>query len=190
MDPTAVDLLQFVPTPGQMAIRFQTVPIQPDRADQFTVKFDHRINDKQNLSVYYYFNDHHDSSPLPTSRRPAPTSPASAPHVPSASSNGTSQPHLDDQQQHGQRVPLQLQPRGATHLPASRSTPTWCRIPVRRRQLAYQRARHRALLLAMAPPANALGIHPGLGPSTKGVPFIQLLAGSPLATTSKANCPR
>ena len=63
MDPTAVDLLQFVPTPtnGNTLV---TVPVQPDNGDQFTVKFDQRINDKQNLSVYYYFDDHNLISPF------------------------------------------------------------------------------------------------------------------------------
>ena len=57
MDPTAVDLLQFVPqAPGDNNL-ITTVPTEPIRGDQLTVKFDHKINDKQNLSVYYYFND-------------------------------------------------------------------------------------------------------------------------------------
>jgi hypothetical protein len=58
MDATAVDLLQLVPTPTNGNI-IQTVPVQPERGDQFTVKVDHRLTDKQNLSLYYYFDDHH-----------------------------------------------------------------------------------------------------------------------------------
>jgi len=59
MDPTSVDLMnQFVPTANRPDGTFQTVSgIHRDRTDQFTVKFDHRINDKQNFSAYYYFND-------------------------------------------------------------------------------------------------------------------------------------
>jgi hypothetical protein len=59
MDPTSVDLMnQFVPTANRPDGTFQTVAgIHKDRTDQFTVKFDHRINDKQNFSAYYYFND-------------------------------------------------------------------------------------------------------------------------------------
>ena len=41
-----------------------TTPVQPNRGDQFTVKLDHHINDKQNLSFYYYFDDHHVVSPF------------------------------------------------------------------------------------------------------------------------------
>ena len=59
MDPTSVDLMnQFVPAANHPDGTFQTVAgIHRDRTDQFTVKFDHRINDKQNFSGYYYFND-------------------------------------------------------------------------------------------------------------------------------------
>ncbi len=58
MDPTAVDLLnQFVPSSNRPDGTFQTVSgIHKDRTDQFTAKLDHRINDKQNLSAYYYFH--------------------------------------------------------------------------------------------------------------------------------------
>ena len=57
LDPTAVDLLQFVPGAPNGGSLVSTVPTEPIRGDQFTVKVDHRLNDKQNLSIYYYFND-------------------------------------------------------------------------------------------------------------------------------------
>jgi len=56
MDATAVDLLQFVPPAGPNGT-VTTIPTKPVRGDQFTVKVDHRLTDKQNLSIYYYFND-------------------------------------------------------------------------------------------------------------------------------------
>ena len=64
MDPTAVDLLQFVPTPPNGGSLVTTVPSRAIRGDQVTVRFDHRLNDKQNLSVYYYFNDDTTNSPF------------------------------------------------------------------------------------------------------------------------------
>lgn len=63
MDPTAVDLLQFVPTPPNGNL-ISTVPQEAVRGDQFTVKVDHRLNDKQNLSIYYYFNDDRTHNPF------------------------------------------------------------------------------------------------------------------------------
>ncbi len=59
MDPTAVDLMkQFVPDANSPdGLFFQASPGSKERTDQFTIKFDHRINDKQNFTAYYYFND-------------------------------------------------------------------------------------------------------------------------------------
>jgi hypothetical protein len=64
MDPTAVDLLQFVPTAPNGGSLISTVPVRAVRGDQATVRFDHRLNDKQNLSVYYYFNDDTTKNPF------------------------------------------------------------------------------------------------------------------------------
>src|SRR5262249_6722669 len=64
LDATAVDLLQLVPTPVNNGSVVVSTPVQPVRGDQFTVRLDHRINDKQNLSFYYYFDDHHLVSPF------------------------------------------------------------------------------------------------------------------------------
>ena len=65
MDPTALDLMnQFVPLPNTADGFFQTAPVSRERTDQITFKFDHRINDKQNLSAYYYFNDTNQFDPF------------------------------------------------------------------------------------------------------------------------------
>jgi hypothetical protein len=61
MDPVAVDLLRLVPHGQGGGDTFSSVPVSRNRVDQFTLKFDHRINDRQNFSAYYYFND---SSPF------------------------------------------------------------------------------------------------------------------------------
>ena len=68
-DPVAVDLVnRYVPLPTAVDAGgnpfFQSVPNDYSHANQFTVKVDHKINDKQNLSVYYYFNDFFDSQPF------------------------------------------------------------------------------------------------------------------------------
>jgi hypothetical protein len=55
-DPVAANLLQqFVPaSPNGL---YQAIPVGTDNADQVTFRFDHRINDHQNFTAYYYFND-------------------------------------------------------------------------------------------------------------------------------------
>jgi hypothetical protein len=65
MDPTAVDLMnQFVPLPNTPGGFFQTAPDSRERTDQFTMRLDHRINTKQNLTAYYYFTDTHMLDPF------------------------------------------------------------------------------------------------------------------------------
>lgn len=74
-DPVAVSLMnQFVPCPNadptcsnldpNASRRFQSIPNDYQHGNQFTVKVDHRINERQNLSVYYYFNDLYDAPPF------------------------------------------------------------------------------------------------------------------------------
>jgi hypothetical protein len=51
-DPVAANLLSaYVPTASV------TVPVSTDNEDQFTVRIDHKINNQQNFTAYYYFND-------------------------------------------------------------------------------------------------------------------------------------
>ncbi len=57
-DPVAVDLMnKYVPQSDPNTGLFQAVLTGRDRQDQATVRFDHRINDSQNFSAYYYFSD-------------------------------------------------------------------------------------------------------------------------------------
>jgi Carboxypeptidase regulatory-like domain len=58
MDPVAVNLMnQYVPTPNRPDGTYQATVIGPARADQASLRVDHRINAQQNFSAYYYFND-------------------------------------------------------------------------------------------------------------------------------------
>jgi outer membrane receptor protein involved in Fe transport len=64
-DPVAVSLMnQFVPLPNAPNSVFQSIPLDRQHGNQFTVKVDHRLNDKQNLSVYYYYNNLSDTQPF------------------------------------------------------------------------------------------------------------------------------
>jgi Carboxypeptidase regulatory-like domain/TonB dependent receptor len=62
-DPVAVDLLRFVPNANRGGF-FQGVANGTDNQDQTTVRIDHRINDKQNFSAYYYFTDQRTFNPF------------------------------------------------------------------------------------------------------------------------------
>jgi hypothetical protein len=65
-DPVAVDLLRYVPSANTGNGFFQAVLSGRDRNDQFTLRFDHRINDKQQFSAYYYFSDQTSFEPFNT----------------------------------------------------------------------------------------------------------------------------
>ncbi len=56
-DPVASNLMQqFIPAANVNGSNV-SVPVSTDNEDQFTVRFDHKISDRQNFSAYYYFND-------------------------------------------------------------------------------------------------------------------------------------
>ncbi len=57
MDPVAVNLLSFVPNANRSDGTYQSAPAKADNQDQFTLRLDHRINDHQNFSFYYYYTD-------------------------------------------------------------------------------------------------------------------------------------
>lgn len=64
MDPVALNLLQYLPAANLPGSVYEGVPTASTDADQFTFRVDHKINDRQNLSVYYYFNDERDLNPF------------------------------------------------------------------------------------------------------------------------------
>src|ERR1035438_7671390 len=58
MDPVALDMLRFVPAANRPdGINYQAVPVSADTQNQFTFRFDHHINSRQNFSFYYYFTN-------------------------------------------------------------------------------------------------------------------------------------
>ncbi len=66
-DPVAANLLQkFVPQANVGSSQNQVVPVGTNNANQFTVRIDHRINDRQSFTAYYYFNDGHEVDPYDT----------------------------------------------------------------------------------------------------------------------------
>ncbi len=75
-DPVAANLLQrFIPAGNAGSGLFQVVPVGTINADQFTVRVDHRINDKQNFTAYYYFNDGRELDPYNTFEEAGATTP-------------------------------------------------------------------------------------------------------------------
>ncbi len=59
MDPVALNLMNlYMPPPNRAdGVTYQATVIGPATADQMTARVDHKINDRQSFSAYYYYND-------------------------------------------------------------------------------------------------------------------------------------
>jgi hypothetical protein len=190
LDPTAVDLLQYVPLAANGGDKLVTTPVQPIRGDQVTLKLDHRINDQQNLSVYYYFNDDHQISPFAVFE-------ASGANVPGFGSivnerfqqwnithtwtinNTTVNEFRFNYNREAQRT--FQHPTFTTKVQNScPQAPTWLTSvtgPV-------------PCFSDLTDPTNTLGIHPNLGPQHEGLPFIQVSGGFTIGNNGEGELPQ
>src|SRR6202521_4160847 len=191
LDPTAVDLLKFVPTPANNSAALETAPVQPDRGDQFTVKFDHRINDKQNLSIYYYFDDHHVISPFAQFQ-------AAGANVPGFGSitnerfqqwnishtwtisNTTVNEFRFNYNREAQRT-FQRPVRTSTVQDSCPPAPSWLTG-------AFNNAP--VPCFSDGTPENVFGIHPNLGAQFEGVPFVQVSGGFTIGNNGEGSVPQ
>ena len=189
MDPTAVDLLQLVPTPTNGGNTIQTVPTEPIRGDQFTVKVDHKINDKQSLSIYYYFNDDHTVQPFSFFEL-----------------SGANVPGF------GSILAERFQQWNISHTwTVNNNTVNEFRFNYNREgQRTFQHPTNTELVQSSCPTApswltsvtgavpcfsdgtagNATGIHPGLGPTREGLPFISVAGGFSLGNNAEGELPQ
>jgi hypothetical protein len=64
-DSTAFDLMnQFVPLPNLGDTLYQSSPLLRNRLDQGTIRVDHKVNDRQQFNIYYYFTDDYLEKPF------------------------------------------------------------------------------------------------------------------------------
>ncbi len=189
MDPTAVDVLQFVPTPTNGGNTIQSVPTEPIRGDQFTVKIDHKLTQKQNLSIYYYFNDDRNVQPFSFFELAGANIPG-----------------------FGSIVAERFQQWNISHTwTVTNNTVNEFRFNYNREgQKTFQHPVNTETLQNSCPPpptwltsvagavpcfsdgttANATGIHPGLGPKREGLPFISVAGGFSLGNNSEGELPQ
>jgi outer membrane receptor protein involved in Fe transport len=186
MDPTAVDLLQLVPVPPNGGDQITTTPVQSVRGDQFTAKVDHRLNDKQNLSIYYYFNDDTTINPFANFEL-----------------TGADVPGF------GSELAERIQQWNITHnWTITNSTVNEFRFNYNREgQQTFQHPVNTELVQNSCPTApswltatvpcfygdgsgNNFGIHPFLGPGREGLPFISIAGGFSLGNNSEGELPQ
>jgi hypothetical protein len=191
LDPTAVDLLSYVPLPANGGDKLVTAPVQPDRGDQVTLRLDHRLNNQQNLSFYYYFDDHHFVSPFAVFE-------AAGANVPGF----------------GSIVNERFQQYNITHTwTINNTTVNEFRFNYNREgQLTFQHPTFTTTVQNSCPTppqwllnafpttgvpcfsdgtqANTLGIHPNIGPAHEGLPFIQVSGGFTIGNNGEGELPQ
>ncbi|HLV86008.1 MAG TPA: carboxypeptidase regulatory-like domain-containing protein [Candidatus Sulfotelmatobacter sp.] len=190
MDPTAVDLLQFVPQAPNGGSQVTTTPVSAVRGDQFTAKVDHRLTDKQNLSIYYYFNDDNTLSPFDNFEL-----------------TGADVPGF------GSRLAERIQQWNVTHTwTLSNSTVNEFRFNYNREgQETFQHPQNTELVQNACPPApswltapvpcfygdgssdplgSQFGIHPFLSAAQEGLPFISISGGFSMGNNSEGQLPQ
>jgi outer membrane receptor protein involved in Fe transport len=189
MDPTAVDLLQFIPQAPNGGSQVTTTPVSSVRGDQFTVKVDHRLTDKQNLSIYYYFNDDNTLSPFDNFEL-----------------TGADVPGF------GGRLAERIQQWNITHTwTLTNSTVNEFRFNYNREgQGTFQKPQNTELVQNSCPPAPSwltapvpcfygdgatglagqYGIHPFLSAATEGLPFISISGGFSMGNNSEGQLPQ
>lgn len=189
LDPTAVDLLQYVPTPANGSDQLVTTPVQPERGDQFTVRLDHRINNQQNLTFYYYFDDHHLVSPFAQFE-------AAGANIPGFGSitnerfqqwnishtwtinNTTVNEFRFNYNREAQRT-FQHPTFTTTVQNSCPPAPTW-----------LTNVTGPVPCFTDGTPDNTLGIHPNLGPQHEGLPFIQVSGGFTIGNNGEGELPQ
>ena len=186
MDPTAVDLLQFIPTAPSGENLITTTPVSSVRGDQFTAKVDRRLTDKQNLSIYYYFNDDNTLSPFDNFEL-----------------TGANVPGF------GGRLAERIQQWNITHTwSLTNSTVNEFRFNYNREgQETFQKPQNTELIQNSCPPppswltapvpcfygdvsTNTYGIHPYLSASQEGLPFIGISGGFSIGNNSEGQLPQ
>jgi len=183
MDATAVDLLQYLPASNV------TIPVQPTRGDQGTMRLDHKINDKQNLSFYYYVNDDDTTQPFANFQLEGATVPG-----------------------FGSIINERFQQWNISHTwTLSTNSVNEFRFNYNREaQRTFQHPQFTSAVQSSCPPApawltsvtgavpcfsdgtadNSTGIHPGLPANRTGLPFIDISGGFFLGNNAEGELPQ
>src|SRR5438477_2666542 len=190
LDPTAVDLLQYVPTPLTGSGALVTTPVQPERGDQFTVRLDHRINSNQNLSLYYSFDDHHLVSTFAVFEAAGASVPGFGSIVNErfqqwnithtwTLNNTTVNEFRFNYNREGQRT-FQHPVFTTTVQNSCPTPPSWL----------LQAFPSGVPCFSDGTQANTLGIHPNLGSQHEGLPFIQVSGGFNVGYNGEGEVPQ
>ncbi len=181
MDQTALDLLnRYVPQANRADGTFQAGPLGHERSNQFTAKIDHELSKNQHLTGYYYFDQHYLAKPFARFQAGG----ATIPGFGDLTDERTQQLNIG----HTWTI-------GSTSVNEARFT------FFREGQGTFLHPQHTALVqdsCATVPAAECftdptdpnLGIHPNLGASREGVPYINISGGFSIGNNFEGELPQ
>jgi Carboxypeptidase regulatory-like domain len=191
LDPTAVDLLKYVPLAANGGDKLVTTPVQPERGDQFTLRLDHRLNNQQNLSFYYYFDDHHFVSPFAVFEAAG----ANVPGFGSIVNERFQQWNIDHTWTISNTTVNEFRfnynreaQRTFQHPTFTTTVQNSCPTPPSWLLAAFPTTG--VPCFSDGTPENTLGIHPNLGPEHEGLPFIQVSGGFTIGNNGEGELPQ
>ncbi len=181
MDQTALDLMnRFVPQANRSDGTFQGVPLGHETSDQFTIKIDQELTRNQHLTGYYYFTQHYLAKPFAKFQ-----------------AGGASLPNFGDStDERIQQLNIaHTWTIGSTSVNEARFT------FFREGQGTFLHPQHTSLVqnscatvastACFSDPNNPdLGIHPNLGASHEGVPYINISGGFSIGNNFEGELPQ
>jgi hypothetical protein len=183
MDQTAIDLMnQFVPNanvPNSDSL-WQGVPLGHETNDQFTLKIDQQLSRSQRLTGYYYFEDHYLAKPFARFQ----------------AGGGNVSGFGDLTNERTQQVNIShTWTIGSTAVNEARFTffreGQGTFLHPQSTALVQDSCKTVATTNCFADPENPdLGIHPGLGASREGVPFINVSGGFSFGNNFEGELPQ
>ena len=179
-DPVAANLLQkFIPGANIGTSQNQVIPVGTNNANQFTARIDHRINDHQNFTAYYYFNDGHEVDPYDTFEASGATVPGfgnlndlrnqqyNFTHTWTINNALVNEAHFTYMRE-GELGYIKPQTTGAVTSTCSEAATTYC----------FTGTSDSSAITGEFGTAPNLGITPGLPSNLTGVPYVNISGGA------------
>ena len=198
-DPAAAAIMQlYVPcpnadptcsNPGNTDNLFRAIPNEDSHENQATVKVDHRINDKQNLSLYYYFNDSFDGQPFTRFQAATPNL------LPGFGNNNATRSQQVNLSHTWTISTTTVNEARVTYFREAQGT----FLHPQRTNLVTDSCGSAAAAVCFTgtsdtpgviPTDPRIGITPGLGPNREGVPFISISGGFTIGNNFEGELPQ
>jgi hypothetical protein len=191
-DPVAANLLQrYVPQANLGTNLYEAVPVGTKNGNQFTVRFDHRINDHQSFTAYYYFDDAVELDPYNTFEESGANLPGfgaynnnrnqqwNFTHTWTISNSLVNEAHFTYMRE-GQLGFLKSQNTNGVTASCTGTAATYC----------FTGVSDSSAITSQFGTAPSLGITPGLPTTLTGVPYVNVQGGAEIGNNWEGTLPQ